>query len=783
MNPVFPSTLIMSVLVLGGCRNQTVPVAPAVKPAVARTGWNDLNKNGKKDIYEDPGQSTEQRIGDLLKQMTQAEKLGQITQGHLTPDKEKGYAGPLRLGEVGSLLPGGGAVGNPELRNRLQKIAVEESRLGIPFILGFDSIHGFRTIFPIPLAQASAWEPELFEKTQAVSAFESSAGGIDWAFAPMVDLARDPRWGRIAEGFGEDPWLGSLCAAAAVRGFQGKDASDPRRIVACLKHYVAYGAAEGGRDYNTTDLSEYQLRNFYLPQFHAGVDAGALTLMSAFNCINGVPASANHHTLTEILRGEWGFKGFVVSDWTAITELMPHGVAANDADCARLGITAGVDMEMLSTTYRGTLDKQIKEGKVQQAVIDEAVRRILRVKFQRGLFDRPYVDETWQQNAYLQPDALALARQAVIKSCVLLKNDKEILPLSRNGVKLVALIGPMANEKGELIGSWPGNGKAADVVPLADGLRARLGPDASLTVAKGCSLIKGKRTITRTDGVIVEDPNAPKDQAGDAEFAAAVQTAGTADIVILALGEPAGWSGENATRTELGLTGRQEELFEAVAATGKPVIVILFNGRPLAIPRLKEKASAILEAWQPGSQGGNAIADLLFGDASPSGRLTATFPLTVGQVPVYYNRLNTGRPGNQNYRDSTSKPLFPFGYGLTYTSFSYSSARLSTTTLKSGDTLTVTATITNTGKRAGDEVVQLYLRDPAATRARPVRELKGFRKIHLEPGASQEVMFTIGKDQLGFFDETGRWLVEPGRFEAWIAPDAASGTPIAFELK
>jgi beta-glucosidase len=749
---------------------------------VDQAGWNDLNKNGQKDLYENPAQPVEKRIADLLARMTQAEKLGQITQGHLTPDQEKHCADALRKSQIGSLLPGGGAVGNPELRNRLQKIAIEESRLGIPFILGFDSIHGFRTIFPIPLAQASAWEPELFEKTQAVSAFESSAGGVDWAFAPMVDLARDPRWGRIAEGFGEDPYLGSLCAAAAVRGFQGENASQPRRIVACLKHYVAYGATEGGRDYNTTDLSEYQLRNFYLPQFHAGVDAGALTLMSAFNCINGVPASANRHTLTEILRGEWGFSGFVVSDWTAITELMAHGVAANEADCARLGITAGVDMEMLSTTYRDTLARQVKDGRIKQAVIDEAVRRILRVKFQRGLFDRPYVDETWQRNAYLQPAALALAREAAVKSCVLLKNDNGILPLARLGVKL-AVIGPMANDKGELIGSWPGNGKAADVVPLADGIRAKLGPEASLAVAKGCNVAKGKRTITRTDGVIVADPNAPKDQVGDAEFAAAVQAAEAADIVILALGEPAGWSGENATRTELGLTGRQEELFAAIAATGKPLVVVLFNGRPLAIPRLQEKAAAILEAWQPGSQGGHAIADLLFGDASPAGRLTATFPLAVGQVPIYYNRLNTGRPGNQNYRDSTSKPLFPFGYGLTYTSFSYTPAKLSATTLKTGGTLTVTATITNTGKRAGDEVVQLYLRDPAASRARPVRELKGFRKIHLEAGASQKVAFTIGSAQLGFFDETGRWLVEPGRFEAWIAPDSASGNPVAFELE
>ena len=768
-------------------------VSATASAAEFRTdGWTDLNRNGKKDVYEDRTQSAEARVNDLFQRMTPEEKLGQLSQCLMRPDSVKTQGDRLRRGTIGSYLPGAGAIGKPALRNRLQRIAVEESRLGIPFLLGFDSIHGYRTVFPIPLAQAAAWEPELFERTQTVSAFESTAGGVDWAFAPMVDLARDPRWGRIAEGFGEDPYLGRLCAAAAVRGFQGSDPSDPRRVVACLKHYVAYGAAEGGRDYNTTDVSEYQLRNFYLPQFRAGVEAGALTLMSAFNCLNGVPTSGNRHTLTDILRGEWGFRGFVVSDWESVLELKDHGVAADDAECARLAVTAGVDMEMVSTTYLDTLDKQIKEGRVPQEVVDEAVRRILRVKFICGVFDHPYKDEAWQKDSFLRPEALALAREAAVKSCVLLKNDQNLLPLKRTGIKL-ALIGPMTEEKGELLGSWCGNGHATDVVSLKEGIRAKLGADAPLSIAKGCGLVKGRRTITLTDGSIVEDQAAPADAADDAAFAAAVKAAALADVIVMAVGEPRGWSGENATRTQLGLTGRQEELFAAVAATGKPVVVVLVNGRPLAIPHIVEKAAAVLEAWQPGIQGGNAIADLLFGDASPSGRLTVTFPRSVGQVPVYYNRQNTGRPHWQDYKDSTSKPLFPFGYGLTYGSFNYSDVKLSIASADSAPpklkpealsakTLVASAIVTNAGSRPGEEVVQFYVRDVAASRARPVRELRGFQKIRLEPGQSREVSFTVGEDELAFLDEGGKRLLEPGRFDLWIAPHSAAGKPATFEL-
>ncbi len=785
-------TTIFKLAVLGVAGMLAFPASGA---DIRMDGWLDLNGNGAKDAYEDAAQPVEARVADLLAQMTPEEKFGQLSQCLMQKKSEKLHGRQLRAGLVGSFLPAGGVAGDVALRNRLQKLAVGGSRLGVPFIMGFDSIHGFRTVFPIPLAQACAWEPELFRRTQEVSAAETSATGIDWVFAPMVDLARDPRWGRIAEGLGEDPYLGALYTAASVRGFQGNDPSAPDRVAACLKHYVAYGAAEGGRDYNTTDLSEYQLRNFYLPQFRAGVDAGALTLMSAFNCINGVPASGNRHTLTEILRGEWGFRGFVVSDWESVGELRQHGVAADAAEAARLALTAGVDMEMVSTTY-DTLAAQVKAGTVPQEAVDEAVRRILRVKFQRGLFDRPYTDETRLKDAFLRPEALALAREAAVKSCVLLKNEKRVLPLARTGVK-IALIGPFGADKDELLGSWCGHGLAADVVPLSDGIRAKLGKDASLTIVKGCPmLLKGRRTTTLTDGSIVEDPAAPAEPADGAEFAAAVKAAAAADVVVLAVGEPRGWSGENATRSQLGLTGRQEELFEAVAAAGKPVVVVLFNGRPLAIPRLREKAAAIMEAWQPGIQGGNAVADLLFGDAEPSGRLTASFPRTVGQLPVYYNHLNTGRPQYQEYRDGTRQPLFPFGFGLAYTTFRYGKVTLAApeagaepaksgapVEMKRGGTLTAAVSVTNTGKRAGEETVQLYIRDVAASRARPVRELKGFQKVRLEPGETKELRFTITEDALAFFDETGRRLVEPGAFELWLAPDSASGKPIPFTLE
>jgi beta-glucosidase len=762
---------------LAGCLLSALAVS-AAEPTIYHDGWIDLNKNGKKDVYEDPSQPVPKRVADLLKRMTLAEKIGQLQQLDRNTNSATVFSDQLRTGGAGSFLGGSELIETPAQRNGLQHIAVEQSRLGIPLIFGHDSIHGFRTTFPIPLAQACAWEPELFERTETVSARETAAVGIDWTFAPMVDLARDPRWGRIAEGFGEDPWLGALYAAACVHGFQGTNVAAPDRVVSCLKHYAGYGAAEGGRDYNTTEISEYTLRNFYLPQFKAGVDAGAWTLMSAFNCLSGMPASANPHTLTEILRYEWKFRGFVVSDWDSVNELIPHGVAADEAAAARLALTAGVDMEMVSSNYHNTLAEQVKQGKVPESVVDEAVRRILTVKFAKGLFEKPFVDENLYLTAFLKPDALALAREAAAKSCVLLKNENGALPISHQA-KTIALIGPLADSTGDLLGCWAGPGRWQDVVSLAAGLRAKLAAGSKLKVVRGCE-ITGTAKITKgLDGTSVTEATA----ASGEDFAEAVSAARAADVVILALGEPAGWTGENSSRSDLGLPGRQMELFDAVVATGKPVIVILINGRPLALPHVQEEAAAILEAWDSGVQGGNGVADVLFGDVDPTGRLTTTFPRSVGQVPIHYNHFNTGRPALGKYEDGPSTPLYPFGFGLAYTTFEYGEVELNAPAMKLGGTLVAKVNLKNTGSRAGTEVVQLYLRDVAASAGpRPVRELKGFQKVLLEPGESRDVTFTLSDKELGYYDAKGHWLVEPGKFQVWLAKDSAFGEPAEFEL-
>lgn len=756
--------------------------AAAAENSIYHDHWIDLNKNGREDAYENPSLPVAKRVNDLLRRMTLDEEIGQLWQASYYSQPDKQFAAQLRRGEISSFLDGSALIESPIMRNKLQRIAVEQSRLGIPLILGHDVIHGFRTVFPIPLAQACAWDPDLFERTETIAAREAAAAGIDWTFAPMVDLARDPRWGRIAEGFGEDPWLGSVYAAACVRGFQGTNVADPDRVVACLKHYAGYGAAEGGRDYNTTEISEYTLRNFYLPQFKAGVDAGALTVMSAFNCLSGFPASANRHTLTDILRDEWKFRGLVVSDYNAVFELIAHGVAADETNAAWLALTAGVDMEMVSRTYPDTLKQQVQQGIIKKRVLDEAVRRVLTVKFEKGLFDRPYTDESRYRTAYLRPDALALAREAAAKSCVLLKDDKGALPISKQ-VKSVALIGPLAVDTDELVGPWFSRAHMNDIVSLGDGFREKLSPDAKLIVARGCAIMEGGKSLRRLDDYSqkIERPT------GSNEIAAAVAVAKSADVVVLALGEPRDWSGEDGSRSSLGLPGRQQELFDAVAATGKPVIVVLFNGRPLAVPRIQEKAAAILEAWYPGIQGGNGVADVLFGDVDPEGRLTTTFPYDVGQVPMYYDHYDTGRPGfgeyKGNYADGPTTPLYPFGFGLAYTTFEFGQVKLSDATLKRDGTLTAQVQIQNTGARAGTAVAELYIRALAASAGpRPVRELKGFQKILLQPGESRTVEFKLAAKDLGYYNAEGKWLVDPGIFDLWISKDSASGQPAEFKL-
>jgi beta-glucosidase len=743
--------------------------------------WIDLNKNGREDAYENPTLPVAKRVNDLLKRMTLDEKIGQLWQASYDSDPIRLYGKQVSRGAVGSFLDGSALIETPLMRNQLQHIAVEHSRLGIPLILGHDVIHGFRTVFPIPLAQACAWDPQLFERTETVAAREAAAAGIDWVFAPMADLARDPRWGRIAEGFGEDPWLGSLYTAACVRGFQGTNVADPDRVVACLKHYVGYGAAEGGRDYNTTEISEYTLRNFYLPQFKAGVDAGALTVMSAFNCLSGVPASDNRHTLTEILRDEWKFPGFVVSDYNAVHELVEHGVAADDTEAARLALTAGVDMEMVSTTYADTLKRQVEQGLISRKVVDQAVRRVLTVKFEKGLFDQPYTDESRYLTAYLNPDAISLAREAAARSCVLLKNDN-VLPLS-NQVKNVALIGPLAEYADEQVGPWFSRAHANDIISLATGIREKLAADAKVSVERGCAITENGKALRKLgDFSYLEEP-----PTGSNEIASAVAAAQSADVVILALGEPRDWSGEDGSRSSLDLPGRQEELFDAVVATGKPVIVVLFNGHPLAIPHIQEKAAAILEAWFPGIQGGNGVADVLFGDVPPSGRLTVTVPDSVGQVPFYYNHYNTGRPGfgeyRGNYADGPTVPLYPFGYGLDYTTFEFGQVKVSDSTIRINGRFTAQVKVKNTGSRAGTAVAELYIRARAGSAGpRPVRELKGFQKLKLQPGETGTAEFKLSSNDLGYYTSNGKWLVEPETFQLWISRDSASGEPADFQL-
>src|SRR5436305_4774748 len=626
----------------------------------------------------------ERRINALLARMTLEEKLGQLQQldgegnGNFRPE----HLDLVRRGLLGSTLNVRGVART----NQLQHVAVDESRLKIPVLFGFDVIHGYRTIFPVPLGEASSWDPAAAERSASIAAAEARAAGVHWTFAPMLDIARDARWGRIVEGAGGDTFLGMAMARARVRGFQGRDYSAQDRVLACAKHWVAYGAAESGRDYNSTDMSERTLREIYLPPFKAAVDEGIGTFMSAFNDLNGVPSSANPFTLTKVLRGEWKFDGFVVSDYTAVEELIKHGLAADGTDAANLALNAGVDMEMVSRLYNQHGAELLKSGKLTQATIDEAVRRILRIKFRLGLFDHPFADEARERAVILSPQNLAAAREIAARSMVLLKNERETLPLSKD-VKSIALIGPLADDQVDMIGSWSGDGNASDAVTLLAGIKAKVSPSTKINYAKGCD-VKGDST----EGI---------DEA--------VRAARKSDVVIVAVGEAADMTGEASSRSSLDLPGRQLDLVKAIQATGKPVVVVLMNGRPLTINWIAENTPAILETWFAGTQAGNAIADVLFGDVNPGGKLPVTFPRTVGQEPLYYNHMNTGRPPDANnkytskYLDVSWTPLFPFGYCLSYTEFQFSNLQLSAKSIRPDGRLTVSCDVENAGRRAGDE--------------------------------------------------------------------------------
>ena len=728
--------------------------------------------------------------------MTLEEKIGQMHQlHHGANDVPTSLAEQVRKGSVGSFLN----VTDVNVRNKLQKTAVEETRSGIPLIFGFDVIHGYRTIFPIPLGQSASWDTKLVGKSASIAAKEAASVGIDWTFAPMVDIARDPRWGRIAECFGEDPYLASVMAQAKVRGFQGKSLVSPDTLVACLKHYVAYGAAEGGRDYNTCEVSERTLREVYLPPFKAGVKAGAGTLMSGFNEISGIPASGNRFTLTDILRGEWGFDGFVVSDWNSVKQLVDHGFAANEAQAGKQAVTAGVDMEMVSRCFTDHLPQLVKEGKVSQKVIDEAVRRILRVKFRAGLFDSPYADPNLAGSIMLHKDHLQTAREMVRESLVLLKNQGSILPLKKD-IKSIAVIGPLADDRASLLGTWCGKGDANDVVTVLEGIKKKVSAECKVSYVKGCD-IKDDPSSGSTATLDAERAEAAKKSIEEIETARrkAVEIAKQSDVVILALGESEDMSGEAHSRASLDLPATaQIELVKAVQKTGKPVVVILLAGRPLSISWLKEHIPAILFAWHPGIQGGNGIADVLFGDYNPSGKLTVSFPRVVGQIPIYYNHKNTGRPPiggvrwNSKYIDipwtpsegeSTNwTPLFPFGHGLSYTTFEYSNLKISPAKVVSGRPISVSVEVKNTGNQAGEEVVQLYIRDLVGSATRPVKELKGFTKILLTAGQKEKVSFTLTPDQLKFYNRDMKFVVEPGEFSVCVGPSSVEGLEGSFEV-
>jgi beta-glucosidase len=753
----------------GPSRSRVVAIAVALT-AIGSVVAGGVTAAGRRDpltptrTAADP--SIEKRVDRLLGRMTLTEKLEQLqllADNQVTPaDAAKGVGGVF-------------SETRPARINELQHAAVEQSRLHIPILFAFDTIHGFRTIFPIPLGQASSFDPDVAATDDTIAARESAASGIKQIYSPMVDVSHEPRWGRIAEGAGEDPFLGSVMAATRVRAAQGSDYSATDKVVTSPKHLAAYGQPEGGREYNTTDMSEQRLRNMYLPPFKAAVDAGADTSMCSFNALSGVPGCANPETETDILKREWGFDGFVESDFTAVAELRAcppvnpatgpcgHGLAADGPDAARLALNAGTDSEMVSTNFVDFGAQLVRNGQVSIKRIDDAVRRILRVKFRAGLFEHPFVDESQVAAKTMTPDDVAAARRVAGRSMVLLKNDGGTLPLLKS-VGSVAVIGPLGNDRDDPMGPWNGRGQAADVVTVLEGIKAAV-PNADVTFTAGCDI----------------DCATP-------DVAAVTAAANAAAVTVLVLGESAAMSGEASSRADISLPGRQEELVDALKATGKPFAVVLMNGRPLTLDSVDAAAPAILEAWFPGIQAGHAIADVLFGDVNPGGKLPVTFPHSVGQVPLYYNHENTGRPADPNnkfsskYLDAPVTPLYEFGFGLSYTTFAVSNLHLTSTTMAPNGHITATVDVQNTGTHAGDEVVQLYLHDPVASIVQPVRRLRGFQRVTLDPGQTRTLQFTLGADDVGFYDNTGKFVVEPGTIQVFAGDRSSGGEEATFRV-
>jgi len=713
----------------------------------------------------------EKKADSIIKLITLDEKIGQVSlftsdMSSTGPTMRDDYIDLIKQGKVGAVF---NAYTVDFVRN-LQKIAVEETRLHIPLIFGFDVIHGHRTIFPINLGQAATWDTVMIEKSERIAAVEATAEGLNWVFAPMVDLARDPRWGRVMEGAGEDTWLGSLVAAARVKGFQGTSLADNNSVLACVKHYAAYGAPQGGRDYHVVDMSERSLYEWYLPVYKASVDAGVGSVMTSFNEIAGVPSTSNKWLLTELLRNDWKFDGFIVTDYSSINELIPHGVATDLSQAAELAINAGVDMDMQGSAFITQLADLVKAGKVSEKTLDKAVQRILIAKYKLGLFDDPYryCDKKREGEEIMTPEHHAFAREFVAKSCVLLKNDNKSLPVPKSA-KTIAVIGPLSDSKMDMLGFWFGAGQFNKAVTLLEGIKNKVGSTVNIITIKGCN---------------VND----NDLSGINQ---AVSAAKKADYVILALGESFMMSGEAASRTSIGLPGVQMELAEAVIKTGKPVAVVLFNGRPLAIPELDKMAPAILETWFGGTEAGNGIADVLFGDVNPSGKITMTFPLNVGQIPIFYNSKNTGRPINpenpyekfkSNYLDSPNTPLYPFGYGLSYTTFSYSDIKLNKESFMGDEKIVASVEVTNTGDQDGEEIVQLYVRDLVGDVTRPVIELKGFKKVPVKKGETVTITFTLSPSDISYYHQDMSYGFDPGEFELFIGTNSRDTKKAAFSV-
>ncbi|MEI5675771.1 MULTISPECIES: beta-glucosidase BglX [unclassified Nocardioides] len=759
MKRIWSAAVVVGVLAAGCLTAGTV---------LANDGGSSSDERALAPTRGAPSRSIERRIDRLLARMTTEEKLQQVqllSDGQITDaDAAAGVGGVFSLTD-------------PAKIDHFQRIAMTRSRLKIPILFAYDTIHGYRTIFPVPLGAASSFDPEVARADARIGARESTTVGIKQIYSPMVDVSHEPRWGRIVEGNGEDPYLGSVFAAARVKGAQGDDYSKPDRAITSVKHFVAYGDPEGGRDYGTTDLSEQLLRNLYLPPFKAAVEAGADTVMCSFNALNGVPGCANHYTETEILKKEWGFDGFVESDYTAVTETINHGTAADDADAGAQALMAGTDSEMVSTTIRDHGEELLADGRISERRLDDAVRRILRVKFRAGLFERPYVDqaEAVDPASFLTAADRRAARTAAARSMVLLQNEGPTLPL--DPAKDTAVIGPLADSQHDMLGTWSGKGEDADAVSVLTGITD--GSSGTTTYAQGCAL--------SNDEPPAYDP--ADDCSTDAGFAAAVAAASAADQVVLAVGETKEMSGEAATRSTLDLPGRQQELIDAIAATGKPFVVVLFNGRPLTLTDVVDSAPAVLEAWFPGVEAGHAVADVVFGKVNPGGKLPVTFPQRLGQVPIYYNHEPTGRPCdvtqkyNSRYRDLRScDPLFAFGHGLSYTTFEVTDLRLSRATVSRKGRVVASMKVTNTGDVAGDEVAQLYLHDPVASISQPVRRLRGFERVTLEPGASTTVRFTLDASDFGFYDNRGRFVVEPGEIQVFAGSDSTASLTRSFRV-